>query len=76
MKAAEENKIYLPSPQKINTERVNNIVLSNQVRKEFIESTKINRYFILNESDDLYLTQRQAECAKLFANFKNNRNIA
>ena len=68
LKTAEENKIYLPSPQKINTERVNNIVLSNQVRKEFIESTKINRYFILNESDDLYLTQRQAECAKLFVN--------
>lgn len=68
LKAAEANKIYLPSPQKINTERVNNIVLSNQVRKEFIENTKINRYFILNESDNLYLTQRQAECAKLLVN--------
>jgi DNA-binding CsgD family transcriptional regulator len=68
LKTAEENKIYLPSPQKINTERVNNIVLSNQVRKNFFENTKINRYFILNESDDLYLTQRQAECAKLFVN--------
>jgi hypothetical protein len=28
LKAAEENKIYLPSPQKINAKRVNNIVLS------------------------------------------------
>lgn len=66
LKTSKKNKIYLPSPQKINIERVNNIVLSNQVRKKFIESTKISRYFILNESDDLYLTQRQAECAKLF----------
>lgn len=29
-------------------QQICNPVLSNQVRKEFIENTKINRYFILN----------------------------
>lgn len=76
LKTAEKNKIYLPSPQKIDPERVNNIVISNQARKEFIENTRISRYFILNEADDIYLTQRQAECARFFVHGYTAKQIS
>jgi hypothetical protein len=47
MKEAGENRIYLPSHQPINADRVNNIVVSDQIRAQFLENTKVDRYFLL-----------------------------
>lgn len=73
---SKNHRIYLPIQQKINTNRVNNIVVSDNLRKQFFENSKINRYFLLNESDSLYLTNKQAEIAKLFTNGLTSKKIA
>lgn len=73
---ASQHRIYLPSQQTVNHERVNNIVLSEQIREQFLEQTQVNRYFLLNESDSLYLTKKQADCARLFARGATSKNIA
>lgn len=66
IKQAENEKIYLPQNQKIDTSRVNKIILSDKARNEFYKKTKISKYYLMNESDDLYLTKKQAEYASLF----------
>lgn len=73
---AAKNRIYLPTKQKINPNRVNNIVISEGVREQFLEQTPVNRYFLLNESDSLYLTHKQADCARLFAKGYTSKYIA
>lgn len=73
---SKNHRIYLPTQQKIDTNRVNNIVVSDNLRKQFFENSKINRYFLLNESDDLYLTSKQAEIARLFTNGLTSKKIA
>lgn len=73
---AAQNRVYLPEPQKINTERVNNIVLSDTLRNDFLKKTEVPRYYLLNESDDLYLTKRQAEYASLFITGLSAKQIA
>lgn len=73
---SKNHRIYLPTPQKIDTNRVNNIVVSDKLRKQFFENSKINRYYMLNESDQLYLTSKQAECARLFTNGLSPKRIA
>jgi len=54
IKEAEENRIYLPCLQQIDSERVNNIVVSDKIRKQFLENAKVDRYYLLHESDNLY----------------------
>lgn len=76
IKESSNNRIYLPNPQQVNSERVNNIVVSNSMRNEFLEATPVNRYFLLNESDDLYLTSKQAECATFLARGLTSKQIA
>jgi hypothetical protein len=76
IKEAEKNRIYLPSHQYVNHDRVNNIILSEKIREDFFEQTKVNRYFLLNESDNLYLTNKQAECAKMITNGLTSKQIA
>jgi DNA-binding CsgD family transcriptional regulator len=76
IKSAESQRIYLPKPQEIITSRVNNISVSDKVRAEFLENTHVNRYFLLNESDDLYLTKKQAECASLLIKGQTSKQIA
>lgn len=71
-----QNRIYLPEPQKINPARVNNINVSEQMRKDFLNQTTVSRYYLLNESDDLYLTPKQAECASLFIKGLTAKQIA
>jgi len=73
---AAQNRVYLPTPQKINTERVNNIILSDTLRNDFLKKTEVARYYLLNESDDLYLTKRQAEYASLFITGLSAKQIA
>ena len=70
------HRIYLPTQQKIDKNRVNNIIVSDNLRKQFFENSKINRYFLLNESDDLYLTNRQTEIARLFTHGLTSKKIA
>lgn len=76
MKEAENNRIYLPNMQKVEESRVNNIVISDDLRETFLEKTKVSRYFLLNESDNLYLTEKQAYCAFLLTKGKTSKEIA
>lgn len=73
---AAKNRVYLPEPQKINPERVNNINVSKRMRKEFLSRATVSRYYLLNESDELYLTPKQAECASLFIKGLTAKQIA
>ena len=73
---SEKHRIYLPTKQSINTDRSNNIVLSEKIRAEFLDKTKVNRYFLLNESDNLYLTVKQAELARLITKGYTSKQIA
>ncbi len=76
IKEAENHRIYLPSKQDINHDRVNNIMLPEKTRQEFLNKTKAKRYFLLNESDSLYLTEKQASCAKLYTKGYTSKHIA
>lgn len=76
IKSAEDHRIYLPTPQEIIATRINNITVSDKVRAEFFENSHVSRYFLLNESDDLYLTKKQGECASLLINGQTSKQIA
>lgn len=76
IKEAENNRIYLPKKQQINPQRVNNIILNEQIRKDFFEQTKVERYFLLNEADSLYLTDKQARLAKLLIKGMTSKQMA
>jgi len=73
---ASNHRIFLPDQQIINATRVNNIVISEQIREQFLEKTQVSRYFLLNESDSLYLTKKQADCARLLAKGDTSKHIA
>lgn len=73
---SKKHRIYLPTQQKIDMNRVNDIVVSDKLRTQFLENLKINRYYLLNESDDLYLTRRQADIARLFTKGLTSKKIA
>ena len=76
IKKAEKNRVYLPIPQTINTDRVNNIIISEKLREEFLKNTYVSRYYLLNESDELYLTPKQADYASLFIKGFTAKQIA
>lgn len=61
LKKASENRIYLPEQQYINN-KMNRIDLGLKMRQEFFNKTNIERFFILNQEGNLYLTKREAEC--------------
>ncbi|GGI82366.1 helix-turn-helix transcriptional regulator [Legionella impletisoli] len=73
---AGKNRIYLPEPQIIYPRAVSPYSLSHDAKKQFFEATKISRYFLLNESDDLYLTPKQADCAALLIKGFTSKEIA
>jgi hypothetical protein len=62
MKLAEKNKIYLPEKQIILPDKSKQVHVSQAEREKFYKSTCIEKYYLLSESDDLYLTKKQAEC--------------
>lgn len=76
IKVASDNRIYLPEKQMINPQRINNNELTDDQIKQFYENTEVKRYFVLNESDDLYLTKKQAESAKYFSEGLTSKQIA
>jgi hypothetical protein len=63
IKQAEANKIFLPERQIVNPSRLKNIEVSPDVRASFYKKTEIDKFYLLDISDDLYLTSKQAEIA-------------
>lgn len=63
IKEAENNRIYLPTDRTVDESRVINLNVSAPERKMFYEQTKIDKFYLLNESSDIYLTKKQAECS-------------
>lgn len=62
IKEAEKNRIYLPDRQIIPTNRLNQGRITQDEREQFYKNTCVEKYYLLSESDDLYLTKKQAEC--------------
>lgn len=73
---AGKNRIYLPEQQAINPDRLKNVTLSKTIRQQFIEQTKIERYFLFNESQDIYLTKKQGLCASFLIKGYTSKQIA
>lgn len=63
IKQAKSNKIVLPQRQVINSNRLKNIEIPSNVRRSFYKKTKMDKFYLLDISDDLYLTPKQAEVA-------------
>jgi predicted DNA binding protein len=63
IKQAKLNKIVLPQRQIINSNRLKNIEIPSNVRRSFYKKTKMDKFYLLDVSDDLYLTPKQAEVA-------------
>lgn len=63
IKQAEANKIFLPERQIVNSNRFKNIEISSDIRTTFYKKTEIGKFYLLDVSDDLYLTPKQAEIA-------------
>lgn len=66
IKKAAKNRIYLPEKQIITPERIIKNNISELTREKFYNKTNVDRFYLLSESDDLYLTKKQAECATYF----------
>lgn len=66
MKRAAKNRIYLPEKQIIIPDRIIENNISKSAREKFYNKTHIDRFYLLSESDDLYLTKKQAECVAYF----------
>jgi DNA-binding CsgD family transcriptional regulator len=68
IKQAAKNRIYLPEKQIITpTIPIRDPLLSEFDREKFYHQTTIDKYYLLGESDDFYLTAKQAQCAAYFA---------
>ena len=55
IKQAKSNKIVLPQQQIINSNRLKNIEIPSNVRRSFYKKTKMDKFYLLDVSDDLYL---------------------
>lgn len=66
MKKASENRIHLPENQIISCRKLNQKQFTELEREEFYRITDIDKFYLLSESDDLYLTKKQAECVAYF----------
>ena len=76
LKDAAKNRIYLPNQQDVNPDRADNIIITDQMRSDFLSATLVKRYYVLNESDDLYLTQKESEVSSLFIKGFTAKQIA
>lgn len=63
IKQAKANKIFLPEQQIVNPNRLKNIEISSHIRTAFYKKTEMDRFYLLDISDGLYLTPKQAEIA-------------
>ncbi|KTD48658.1 Bacterial regulatory protein, luxR family [Legionella rubrilucens] len=73
---ASKNRIILPEQQSISPNKINYLSLSDKARGQFLEETKVERYFLFNESQDLYLTRKQGLCASLLVKGYTSKQIA
>lgn len=62
VKEAKKNRIYLPEKQIIFPNKLNQVHMTQCEREQFYKNTSVDKYYLLSESDDLYLTKKQAEC--------------
>lgn len=76
LKKSCKNKIYLPEKQIISNRKLNRIDISKKKRQDFFDKTTIERFFILNKKDDLYLTKREAECVAYMINGSTAKQTA
>ena len=63
IKAAAENRIFLPEKQIVNPSKVCRHTVTELDRQSFYDKTKVEKYYLLSYSDDYYLTNKQAECS-------------
>lgn len=59
---ASKNRIFLPDKQVIQPRKLKQIDFSVNKRMEFFDKTRIDRFFLLNQEKEVYLTRREAEC--------------
>lgn len=71
-----KNRIFLPQSQIIDKGRVNNIQLTEYTREDFFRNTQVKRYFLINESDEVYLTPKQVEYASYLIKGLTAKQIA
>ncbi len=76
LKKAKQNKIFLPEKQIITNRKLNRIDLNLNKREEFFNKTNIERFFILNQEESLYLTKREAECVYYILNGSTAKQAA
>ncbi len=73
---ASKNKIYLPDKQIVADRMLNKIEINKNMRNEFFNQTNIERFFIINQENNLYLTKREAECAAYMIDGATAKQIA
>ncbi len=76
LKKIAENRIILPHKQIINNDRLNTVNITKQERERFLRNTQIDRFFIMNLDEDIYLTKREAECVFLMLDGQTAKQIA
>ncbi len=75
LKEVQKNRILLPQSQCVPDHR-SDTVIADDDREQFYSSTDIDRYYLIHDCDDLYLTKKQAECAALLAAGATNKYCA
>lgn len=63
IKRAVANKIVLPEQQIVSPNQLKNITIPSDIRASFYKKTEVDKFYLLDVSDDLYLTSKQAEVA-------------
>ncbi len=63
----ETNKIKIISNENDNKEKENRLypnlnIVSSSLKKEFLNSLEINKFFLINNNNEIYLTKRETEC--------------
>lgn len=62
IKASEKNRIILPDNQIVPSAKARSPIFSEKKRIDFFKKTEIERFFISEKDDSVYLTRREAEC--------------
>lgn len=60
IKSANQNRIAIPTASPISDKK---IICESMQYQDFYRHTQINKYYLLGESEELYLTKQQAACA-------------
>lgn len=77
IKEVEKHPIFLPTREIKKCAAGNNKITEfSKIKDKFLCSTNINRYFLKNVSEKLYLTKKQAECARLYVKGFTSKDIA